>query len=143
MYHTWRNRMWQQTKDELIDDGKMDGSIKGAPGRIQDEKEENHNIVNLCIELAIFPNWWLFFKLTIIVYTFNTHAHIHTHIYIHNLTVIHEQQQLTTVNQKGKESCIHKKSLRCHENFKKIPLCPFDHNGLSDDFLGYLSHLSS
>ena len=33
--------MWQQTisKDELIDDGKMDGSIKGAPGRIQDEKE--------------------------------------------------------------------------------------------------------
>lgn len=108
--------MWQQTitKDELINDGKMDGWIKGAPGRIQDEKEANHNIVDLFIELSIFPNWWLFFKLTIIVYTFK---HMHTHIYIHDLTVIHEQQQLSIVNQKGKESCVHEKSLRCHENF--------------------------
>lgn len=129
------------TKDELINDGKMDGRIKGAPGRIQDEKEKNHNIVDLSIELSIFPNWWLFFKLTIIVYTFNTHAH--THIYTYNLTVIHEQWQLSTVNQKGKESCVHEKSLRCHDNFFKIPLCPFDHNSLSDDFLDYLSHLSS
>lgn len=54
--------MWQQTitKDELINDGKMDGWIKGAPGRIQDEKGANHNIVDLFIELSIFPNWWLF-----------------------------------------------------------------------------------
>lgn len=73
--------MWQQTitKDELINDGKMDGWIKGAPGRIQDEKEANHNIVDLFIELSIFPNWWLFFKL-IIVYTFK---HMHTHTYTH------------------------------------------------------------
>ena len=74
--------MWQQTttKDELTDDGKMDGWIKGAPGRIQGEKEESHNMVDLFIELSIFPHLWLFLKLTIIVYTFNTHTH--THIYI-------------------------------------------------------------
>lgn len=62
--------------------GGMDTRMKGAAGRSQKWDEANRNIFDLSVKLPVLQDWWLFFKLTIIVYIFE--------VLFYHSTVIHK-----------------------------------------------------